>query len=424
MSDIAIRVEGMGKRYRLGHREPYLSLRDSLARAAKAHWQALRRLATGDNRARRGSDDKSFWALKDVNFEVKHGDVVGIIGRNGAGKSTLLKILSEITEPTTGTVDIYGRVGSLLEVGTGFHLELTGRENIYLSGAILGMKRQEINRQFAEIVAFAGVEKYLDTQVKHYSSGMYMRLAFAVAAHLKSEILLIDEALAVGDVQFQNKCLGKMKEVANDGRSVLFVSHNLGAVQSLCSSAILLEKGVIKNIGLPRNTVQHYLELTRDMNGVLNDGSRRLPPEYAEILGAWLEVNGVRTGTLHFDDSPDIVLRIMVRKSNRYSIQFVLRQEDGVPISFASSGLGQNWELKSGVGEVIVRARLPKVMYAEGLYSVDVMIVIQGYKMCDYIESALGFHVVGTVYGVTGWAYRQSFGYGHSIWEVAFSLEQ
>jgi lipopolysaccharide transport system ATP-binding protein len=245
MSDVAICVEGLGKRYRIGKREPYLSLRDSLARAAKAPWHTLRRLATGANGTHSDPDDKSFWALKDVNFEIRRGEVVGIIGRNGAGKSTLLKILSEITEPTTGTVDVYGRVGSLLEVGTGFHPELTGRENVYLNGAILGMTRKEIDRKFDEIVAFAEVERFLDTPVKHYSSGMYTRLAFAIASHLEPEILIVDEVLAVGDVAFQKKCLGKMGDVAKHGRTIFFVSHNIKVIEVLCTRGLVLEGGQI-----------------------------------------------------------------------------------------------------------------------------------------------------------------------------------
>jgi len=226
MSNVAISVEGLGKRYQVGTgpKEPYGSLRDSLARAAKAPINRLRRSDRADGAVR------DYWALKDVSFEVKHGEAVGIIGRNGAGKSTLLKVLSRITEPSSGQAIVHGRVGSLLEVGTGFHPELTGRENVYLSGAVMGMSRLEIKRRFDEIVEFSGVETYLDTPVKRYSSGMYMRLAFAVAAHLEPDVLVVDEVLAVGDAEFQSKCLGKMGEVSCQGRTVLFVSHNLACV--------------------------------------------------------------------------------------------------------------------------------------------------------------------------------------------------
>src|SRR3989441_164576 len=214
-----IRVEGLGKRYRIGSREARATLRESLVRAMRAPFEHLR--GQGPREA------ETLWALEDLSFEVGRGEAMGVVGRNGAGKSTLLKVLSRITAPTTGRVELYGRVGSLLEVGTGFHSELTGRENIFLNGAVLGMVREEIARKYDEIVAFSGVEKFLDTPVKRYSSGMYVRLAFAVAAHLRSEIMVVDEVLAVGDAEFQRKCLGKMKEVATGGRTVLFVSHNM-----------------------------------------------------------------------------------------------------------------------------------------------------------------------------------------------------
>jgi lipopolysaccharide transport system ATP-binding protein len=252
MSDPALRVEGLGKRYRLGRRERYLSLRDSLTHATRRPLRWLRKTSDSEG------DAESFWALKDVSFDVGHGDVIGIIGRNGAGKSTLLKVLSRITEPTAGRVELYGRVGSLLEVGTGFHPELTGRENIYLNGAVLGMTREEIARKFDEIVAFADTEQFLDTAVKHYSSGMYMRLAFAVAAHLEPEILLVDEVLAVGDAGFQKKCLGKMAEVARGGRTVLFVSHNMGAISKLCTAGIYLERGMVKTHGDVESAIAAY----------------------------------------------------------------------------------------------------------------------------------------------------------------------
>ena len=241
MSDTVIRVENLGKKYIIGHQkqERYTSLRDAIADKVKSFGQVLSRKDQQED-----PTHEEFWALKDVSFEIKQGDRVGIIGRNGAGKSTLLKILSRITEPTSGKISIKGRVASLLEVGTGFHPELTGRENIFLNGAILGMDRFEIKRKFDEIVAFAEVEKFLDTPVKRYSSGMYVRLAFAVAAHLEPEILIVDEVLAVGDAQFQKKCLGKMEDVADrEGRTVLFVSHNLASLAKLCPRAILLVKG-------------------------------------------------------------------------------------------------------------------------------------------------------------------------------------
>jgi lipopolysaccharide transport system ATP-binding protein len=258
MTDIAIRVESLSKRYRLGQREPYKTLRDALTRAVKAPYRRLRSSFQGTNG--RQAAREYIWALKDVSFEVKGGEVVGIIGRNGAGKSTLLKILSRITEPTAGCAEILGRVGSLLEVGTGFNPELTGRENIYLNGAILGMKRAEIDRKFDEIVAFSGVEKFIDTPVKRYSSGMTVRLAFAVAAHLEPEILLVDEVLAVGDAEFQRKCLSKMQDVTQQGRTILFVSHNMAAIRNLCVRTLLIDKGQIVMDSDTEAAISQYLD--------------------------------------------------------------------------------------------------------------------------------------------------------------------
>jgi lipopolysaccharide transport system ATP-binding protein len=259
-NDLAIQVESLGKRYRIGAKqEPYGTLRDTLARTATAPYRALR-----STLRRRGKNHEAvsgpneIWALKGVSFEVRRGEAVGVIGRNGAGKSTLLKTLSRITEPTTGYADINGRVGSLLEVGTGFHPELTGRENIFLNGAILGMKRSEIMRKFDEIVSFAEVEKFIDTPIKYYSSGMYLRLAFSVAAHLEPEILLVDEVLAVGDMAFQKKCMGKMEDVTAEGRTVLFVSHNLGAVKELCRTSVVLNDGVVGFHGPVVDGIAYY----------------------------------------------------------------------------------------------------------------------------------------------------------------------
>jgi lipopolysaccharide transport system ATP-binding protein len=251
MDDIAIRVEHLGKRYRIGGQQTsYKTLRESLMEVFTAPARGLK----GQR-----NEPTTFWALDDVSFDVRHGEAVGIIGRNGAGKSTLLKILSRITRPTRGRAELFGRVGALLEVGTGFHGELTGRENIFLNGAILGMRRTEISRKFDEIVDFSGVEKFLDTPVKFYSSGMYVRLAFAVAAHLEPEILVVDEVLAVGDAEFQKKCLNKMGSAANQGRTVLFVSHNMSAVQDLCRRAFWLDRGRIVFSGDARTTVAAYL---------------------------------------------------------------------------------------------------------------------------------------------------------------------
>ncbi len=248
MSDVVIHTEGLGKRYRVGERERYLALRDILTRAATAPFR---------RGGRKGAKDY-LWALRDVTFDIQQGEVVGLIGRNGSGKTTLLKLLSRITRPTAGFADIQGRVGSLLEVGTGFHPELSGRENIYLSGAVLGMKKSEINKRFDEIVAFSEVERFLDTPLKHFSTGMQMRLAFAVAAHLEPEILLVDEVLAVGDIEFQKKCLGKMEEVSDSGRTIVFVSHQMNQIRRLCKRAVWVHGGRLRQDGSAKEIVNAY----------------------------------------------------------------------------------------------------------------------------------------------------------------------
>lgn len=266
MSETVIKIENLSKQYRIGAKEGYKTFRETLLDSAKAPLLQISRLLNPKSKIRNPKFE-TIWALKDVSFEVKQGEVVGIIGRNGAGKSTLLKILSKITEPTEGRVELRGRVGSLLEVGTGFHPELTGHENVYLYGAILGMDRWEVTRKFDEIIAFAELEKFVDTPVKRYSSGMYMRLAFAVAAHLEPEILLVDEVLAVGDAPFQKKCLGKMGRVSKEGRTILFVSHNMAAIRSLCQKSILLRDGHITDYGPTDKIIGQYMSLVSDSIG-------------------------------------------------------------------------------------------------------------------------------------------------------------
>jgi lipopolysaccharide transport system ATP-binding protein len=319
MSEPAIRVEGISKAYRIGQAaERYPTFREALVRGLAA---PVRRLW-----GRNGSSHTPFWALRDVSFEVQPGEVIGIIGRNGAGKSTLLKILSRITEPTSGRAILNGRVASLLEVGTGFHPELTGRENVYLNGAILGMKRAEIARKFKEIVAFAEIEEFLDTPVKHYSSGMYVRLAFAVAAHLEPEILIVDEVLAVGDAEFQKKCLGKMQEVSRgQGRTVLFVSHNLAAVQHLCPKAALLYQGQLVRFGDTAGTIAAYL----------GDRSARCGQRLAE------RNDRQGNGTLRFTDvqvhadGKSNVNRIRSGSSIEIEMQFAAQHQVRRPVFYA-----------------------------------------------------------------------------------------
>src|ERR1039458_9284125 len=316
MSDYVIKIEGLGKKYLLQHQaagKRYVALRDVLADKAQSLF--------GNRKPEIGNRNsvEEFWALKDVSFEVQPGEAVGIIGRNGAGKSTLLKLLSRITEPTTGRMRLRGRVASLLEVGTGFHPELTGRENIFLNGAVLGMHRAEIKKKFDEIVDFAEVEKFLDTPVKRYSSGMYVRLAFAVAAHLEPEILIVDEVLAVGDIQFQRKCLGKMEEAAEAGKTVLFVSHNMAAVQRMCSSSIVLLKG--KNVygGDVRGGVDFFLNTGSAADTFakgtvdLRCATRRLGSlERAARIqsAALLNSEGIATSSIRFGEPFDLVLEL------------------------------------------------------------------------------------------------------------------
>jgi lipopolysaccharide transport system ATP-binding protein len=334
----AIRVENLSKQYRLGSRQAggYRTLRESLVDAAQVPWARLRQLA-GRNRASATTEaaPDSFWALKDVSFDVQPGEVVGLVGRNGAGKSTLLKILSRITEPTEGCVRIKGRVGSLLEVGTGFHPELSGRENIYLNGAILGMHRHEITRKFDDIVAFAEMEKFLDTPVKRYSSGMYVRLAFAVAAHLELEIMVVDEVLAVGDVDFQKKCLQQMGNLAQGGRTVLFVSHNLGIVHRLCPRTILLRQGRIEKMGDTAEVIQSYLNESLTHDG-LWERPESLPPTKEVCLrrASILNTSGSVTGIVNSEDSFAIEIESEVMRAvPNYEIGFQLRNSQGVTVT-------------------------------------------------------------------------------------------
>jgi lipopolysaccharide transport system ATP-binding protein len=304
MTDVAVAVRGLGKRYTLGRSAPYRTLRESLTD-----------LLTFRSLRSRHSAPEPFWALRGLSFEIEEGEVVGVIGRNGAGKSTLLKILSRITELSEGEVEIRGRVGSLLEVGTGFHPELTGRENVFLNGAILGMSRAEIRQKFDEIVAFAEVERFLDTQVKHFSSGMYMRLAFAVAAHLEPDILLVDEVLAVGDAQFQRKCLGKMDDVAQSGRTVFFVSHNIGAVRALCSRVLWLEQGKLRDLGPADRVTVEYMSDTAVNPGGLIAAYQHLRGDQKAVweAAAVLDTAGVEKSSFLIGEPVRIRLRYVRR---------------------------------------------------------------------------------------------------------------
>jgi homopolymeric O-antigen transport system ATP-binding protein len=394
MSTPIISVKGLGKRYRIGgKRARYHTLRESLVNATTGLWKTLRGAGGGGKR-------EDFWALKDVSFDVQPGEVVGIIGRNGAGKSTLLKILSEITEPTEGRAELRGRVGSLLEVGTGFHPELTGRENIYLSGAILGMKKAEIDRKFDEIVDFSGVEKFLDTPAKRYSSGMYVRLGFAVAAHLEPEILVIDEVLAVGDAEFQKKCLGKMGDVAKSGRTVLFVSHNMVAVRRLCSCSVLLEQGRVLASGSTEEVISTYLT-----KGVQSPAERywedlRLAPGNQGI-----KLHGVRV----LDETGKPCHRHDIRRPVRVEILFRIQQEkrgvvpgfhlfdnEGNCLFMSYDHNRPEWQEQIfDPGPHSAVCEIPGNFLAEGRFTVTVAINVEvGQSFCHVLErDAVGFEV-------------------------------
>jgi len=397
MSDIAIRAANLSKLYHIGRgqgKAGYRTLRESMVDWAKAPLRWF-------SRDGRQAADDTIWALRDVSFEVKRGEVVGIIGRNGAGKSTLLKILSRITDPTEGTVDLYGRVGSLLEVGTGFHPELTGRENIYLNGAILGMKRTEIIRKFDEIVDFAEIEKFLDTPVKHYSSGMYVRLAFAVAAHLDPEILLVDEVLAVGDVEFQKKCLGKMGEVAREGRTVLFVSHNMGAIMSLCRIGILLQEGGLSQFGPIDQVVQSYINVSDDRNlTLLSHPGRKvnLKPHLSSILivGQTTKFENV----IQCGDACQFIIETVAPVSRRAEFSIGIYDLMGTPISHLSTGLAEVHQSKDHDSRRII-CQIEQLNLVPGNYYVNVAYSDSG-TVLDHVIQASRFQVIESNYLGTG----------------------
>jgi len=355
-SDVAIRAEGLGKLFRLGSKfEPRLTLREQINRIVLSPVYRMKAVMRGESAQISGSD---FWALQDVSLSVPYGEVVGVIGRNGAGKSTLLKILSRITEPTHGRAEIRGRVGSLLEVGTGFHSELTGRENIFLSGVILGMSRSEVASKLDQIVAFAEVERFLDTQIKHFSSGMSLRLAFAVAAHLQPEILLVDEVLAVGDASFQRKCLGKMSDVAQEGRAILFVSHNLEAVQRLCDRCIWLEGGKLRMEGDPGAVVRAYLEHGEEVEASFQ-ADRQCGPNDPVVLREATILNAADEPTtgICFGEPFAIRLRWDVAKAQPGATFVVQVRDTQERLVFATSTLGTDLEIEPGSQEAICRVR-------------------------------------------------------------------
>lgn len=407
MSDLAIKAEGLGKRYRIGaNQHSYKTLKGKLTHTAATPFRALRSLA-GRNGHHSPNGHKSkaetIWALKDVSFEIKRGEVVGIIGRNGAGKSTLLKILSRITEPTEGYADITGRIASLLEVGTGFQPELTGRENIYLNGSILGMKHAEIRRKFDEIVAFAEVEKFIDTPVKHYSSGMYLRLAFGVAAHLDPEILLVDEVLAVGDVSFQKKCLGKMEDIGEQGRTVLFVSHSMPAISRLCNRTILFGDGHIIHDGLTHEVVSSYLGSGLGNTAIRewNDFSKAPGDDIVRLRALRVrDQNKQVAATVDIREEVGIEMEYDVLKPHVLVPNFHVYNDEGTCV-FILAEMHTEWHRKPRpVGRYRSTARIPGNFLAEGSLIVGAAITtFVPYNVHLYERDVVSVQVVDSLEG-------------------------
>ncbi|TDQ19580.1 lipopolysaccharide transport system ATP-binding protein [Algoriphagus boseongensis] len=407
MSKAIISVSNLSKRYRISLREKSPeTLIGKISSIFRYPINNLKKLTQLNQFAQ--EDDSVFWALKDISFEVQEGEVLGIIGRNGAGKSTLLKILSQITEPTSGKIEIQGRVASLLEVGTGFHPELSGRENIYMNGTILGMTRREIDSKLYEIIDFSGVEKFIDTPVKFYSSGMKVRLGFSVAAHLDPEILIIDEVLAVGDYEFQKKCLGKMKDVAGQGRTVLFVSHNLEAIKSLCSSAILFENGILKDSGAPLEVIKTYLKDSSISNyQFFWDGENRPGNE-------WIRVNSILASTpdFHFkgffDRKDEIEVSVefeLLRNKIPTNLSLVLLSDTGEIILNAYSQIPVPI---LNAGNYSGTCKIPGNFLNDEVYKITMMFVKDTSEVMFSLEEALRFEILDTDKRETVWLGKQS----------------
>lgn len=379
-----IHVEQLGKQYQIGARE--------------AHYETLRETLMKTLRGQRKRGAAEFiWALRNVSFDALPGDVIGVIGRNGAGKSTLLKILSRITEPTTGRIDLYGRVGSLLEVGTGFHPELTGRENILLNGAILGMRREEILRKFDEIVAFAEVDKFIDTPVKRYSSGMYLRLAFAVAAFLESEILLVDEVLAVGDANFQKKCLAKMRDVSGSGRTVFFVSHNMAAVESLCNRCLFIDQGCVAADGLPHELIAKYLaaeavpeNAARDLTGHPNRPGGMKPLLRSVTLRSQ---SGMPASTIRMGEGISIQLDFSGARRFHPNVLITVKNHFGVPVFSINTRVQKRFQIAEAVTAGSIVSHLRDLPLLEGTYSLDIYLG-EEYQHLDIVYDAICFEVL------------------------------
>jgi len=388
MNKPIIEINHLSKKYQIGETQSYYALRDTLADLMKNPFK------------KKSSEIKKdeFWALKDINFTVNQGEVVGIIGRNGAGKSTLLKILSQITPPTEGEVILRGRVGSLLEVGTGFHPELTGKENIYLNGAILGMKRAEVKKKFDEIVDFAGVEKFLDMPMKRYSSGMYMRLAFAVAAHLETEILIVDEVLAVGDAEFQKKCLGKMGDVAKEGRTVLFVSHNMGSVRNLCRTTILLESGTVSMFSKTESVVERYTKSIKDLSSsyILKDKQFDVNKEF--VIKKIAVENTLEKSDSYISTNSNFNIMItykVFKPETTVGFTILLYSEDGQLLFSSLSNQEKKWLDKNHEpGTYTATCSIPANLLNNGRYIISVISFEKNYSNISELQHALTFEVL------------------------------
>ncbi len=411
MSDTIIRVESLGKKYSIRHEkgEKYVALRDVFVNTAGHLKQRLMFHSQADSERR-----EDFWALQDVSFEINRGDRVGIIGRNGAGKSTLLKILSRITEPTTGFVEMRGRVASLLEVGTGFHPELTGKENIFLNGAILGMGRDEIRQKFDEIVAFAEVERFLDTPVKRYSSGMYVRLAFSVAAHLEPDTLVVDEVLAVGDAQFQKKCLGKMEEVGKSGKTVLFVSHNMGAILQLTNSCLLLDKGRQEDFGLTKDIVSRYLNSNQNKS---HDNYYKKPPiDFDESKPIEFSTVSVNKKT---DNLLDVSINYIVRKDIHSVIAVKITNALGIVLTTVRDTDYDPTLFNKKPGLYNARFELATNNFMHGNYFVSLSFADMVSKRYDLLDNTLSFDIeVNPDKATPGWT-RDGVIFEKTAWKIS-----
>jgi homopolymeric O-antigen transport system ATP-binding protein len=402
MSSNAITIAGVSKRYTIGLTARATNFRESIAALASAPWRRLRHLGGHT------STETDFWALRDVSFDVGVGDVVGIIGANGAGKSTLLKILSRITPPTLGYIELDGRVSSLLEVGTGFHPELTGRENIFLNGAILGMLRSEIRRKLDAIVAFAELEQFIDTPVKHYSSGMYVRLAFSVAAHLEPEILIIDEVLSVGDLHFRNRCLGRMRDMRDEGRTVLFVSHDLSSVRQLCNRAVMLSAGKVVEDGTPDEVTRRYEQMNRDPGAAGGGMADRVnpPPHYHLRRVELRNATGAVTRDFDAGDTMEIHLWSGGRApENSFTAEFKLFNDRDELVSFGSANPVRDTYYTAKQQHMI--CRLGPLPLTEGSYTFSFTVRVWNRERWDFWDRAIGFDILRcdlfkTGYSVTG----------------------